>query len=85
MTFEEVPYAYTIMFEGEVVVPVDNEEQAVFEVNKAIRKALEPFEVWDGDKDYLNPNYSVWHNGFVCSKLVEVQNDYCSCTERRKE
>ena len=32
MTFEEVPYAYTIMFEGEVVVPVDNEEQAVLKL-----------------------------------------------------
>ena len=72
--YEEIPYAYVIRFEGKVTVPVDNEEQALFEVKKAINKAVEPFEVWDGEKEYCNPDYSVWHDGFTLSKLVEVRD-----------
>lgn len=72
---EEIPYAYTIRFEGKVTVPVNSEEQALFEVRKAIAKALEPFEVWDGAKEYCNPDYSVWHNGSVLVNLVEIKGD----------
>lgn len=71
--YEEIPYAYTIRFEGKVVVPANIEEQALFEVRKAIEKAMERFEVWDGGKDYCNPTYDVWHDGFTLSNLVEVQ------------
>ena len=73
--YEEVPYAYVIRFEGKVTVPVDNEEQALYEVKKAISKAVEPFEVWDGEKEYCNPDYGVWHTGFTLSKLVEVEKE----------
>ena len=73
--YEEIPYAYVIRFEGKVTVPVDNEEQALFEVKKAINKAVEPFEVWDGEKEYCNPDYSVWHDGFILSKLVKVEKE----------
>lgn len=73
--YEEVPYAYTIRFEGKVVVPVNTEEQALFEVNKAIGKAMEKFEVWDGEKDYCNPSYGVWHDGFTLSRLIKVGDE----------
>ena len=73
--YEEVPYAYVIRFEGKVTVPVDNEEQALFEVKKALNKAVELFEVWNGNKEYCNPEYDVWHDGFVLANLVEVKDE----------
>ena len=67
----EIPYAWKIRFEGYVTVPVADEENAIYEVNKFLQENIRQFKVWKEPFEYLNPDWQAWSDGPICKCVDE--------------
>ena len=59
--YEIVPTHFIVRFEGEVTVPTDNEDTAIYEVKKALNKMCDQFDIYG--EDNKAPDYSLWIHG----------------------